>query len=266
MRGREPLWFGACGVGILRPPIRPAWRVGALRIAALSAWPASRCRMESFRRLTFRVDRFDAARRTWAAALLALLAASSGCTQRRMTIVSNPPGATAYIDGVEIGKTPVSHDFIYYGTREIRLVRDGYKTLTVLQPMSTPWYQVPPLDFFSDNLAFGEIRDERVYRYDLEAAVQEPFDAIVGRGEALRRGSVVPATATVPQELPAITYPPPIAAPPSQANSAAVAPSTSFPAPPFVDLGGGLPPVPGDELIPPGRAPGKPRRSWPTPN
>jgi hypothetical protein len=190
-----------------------------------------------------------------------LLLASTGCMQRRMTIVSNPPGATAYVDGVEIGKTPVSHDFTYYGTREIRLVRDGYKTLTLLQPMSTPWYQMPPLDFFSDNLAFGEVRDERLYRYDLEPAVQEPFESIVERGEQLRRGSVVPATATAPVGVPAITYPPPI----GSNSTTTPPPATSFPAPPFVDLDGSSA-TPGNELIPPGQMPGKPRRSWPTPN
>jgi hypothetical protein len=193
--------------------------------------------------------------------LMAVLA-STGCMQRRMTIVSNPPGATAYVDGVEIGKTPVSHDFTYYGTREIRLVRDGYKSLTLLQPMSTPWYQMPPLDFFSDNLAFGEVRDERLYRYDLEPAVQEPFDTIVERGEQLRRGSVVPATATAAVGVPAITYPPPIG---SDSTTTIAPPGTSFPAPPFVDLNGGST-VPGSDVIPPGQAPGKPRRSWPTPN
>jgi hypothetical protein len=116
------------------------------------------------------------------AVLACALAAAGGCMQRRMTIVSNPPGATAYVDGVEIGKTPVSHDFLYYGTREIRLVHDGYETLTLMQPMSTPWYQIPPLDFISDNLAFGEIRDERVYRYDLQPAADTPFATIVSRG------------------------------------------------------------------------------------
>jgi hypothetical protein len=189
--------------------------------------------------------------------LLLSTAATTGCMQRRMTIVSNPPGATAYVDGVEIGKTPVSHDFLYYGTREIRLVNEGYKTLTVLQPMSTPWYQVPPLDFLSDNLAFGEIRDERVYRYDLEPAVQEPFDNIIARGEQLRRGGSAPVAATF--DTPAVTYPPPIGS-----TTPGAAPPAGFPAPAFA------PPLPGEPsanpLIPPGQAPGKPRRSWPTPN
>jgi hypothetical protein len=184
-----------------------------------------------------------------------LVLLTTGCMQRRMTIVSNPPGATCYVDGVEIGKTPVSHDFTYYGTREIRLVRDGYQTLTLLQPMSTPWYQVPPLDFFSDNLALGEIRDERLYRYDMQPAVQEPFDNIVQRGEQLRRGSVVPATAQI--GTPVITYPPPI-------GSATTAPQTGFPA--LLPELNGPAPLDAGELIPPGQAPGKPRRSWPTPN
>ena len=43
--------------------------------------------------------------------------------------------------------------FIYYGTREIRLVKPGYETLTVNQPIPAPWYQIPPIDFASENLA-----------------------------------------------------------------------------------------------------------------
>lgn len=194
------------------------------------------------------------ARRASAAACAALVLLAAGCMQRRMTIVSNPPGATCFVDGVQIGKTPVSHDFTYYGTREIRLVRDGYETLTVLQPMSTPWYQVPPLDFFSDNLALGEVRDERVYRYDMQPAVQEPFDNIIERGEQLRRGSVVPATAAI--GTPAITYPPPISSPSE--------PRWGFPTlPPGLTMPA---PVDANTVIPPGQAPGRPRRSWPTPD
>ena len=94
-------------------------------------------------------------------ALLAALTAT-GCVQRRMTIRSSPPGALAYVDDYQIGTTPVSTDFIYYGTRKIRLVKDGYETLTVRQPFPLPWYQVFPLDFVTENIWPGEIRDERV--------------------------------------------------------------------------------------------------------
>src|SRR5262245_60100676 len=97
----------------------------------------------------------------------AMLANLVGCVQRRFTIRSNPPGAQVYVDDYEIGTTPASHDFTYYGTRKIRLVKDGYETLTVYQPMPTPWYQWPGLDFFSDNLWPHEIRDERSFNYQM---------------------------------------------------------------------------------------------------
>ena len=83
--------------------------------------------------------------------LLLAVAGSSGCMYRRLTIRSDPPGALVMIDGREVGFTPYSTDFIYYGTREITLIKDGYETLTVMQPVPPPWYQIPPLDFVSDN-------------------------------------------------------------------------------------------------------------------
>ena len=121
--------------------------------------------------------------------MLLTLCALLGCVQRRFTVRSNPPGALVYIDDYEIGTTPVSTDFTYYGTRKIRLVKDGFETLTVLQPVPAPWYQTPGIDFFADNLVPGEIRDERVLDYQLQPQVIVPTEQLMGRAEELRRGS-----------------------------------------------------------------------------
>lgn len=125
---------------------------------------------------------------SWTVVALAALAAG-GCVQRRFLIRSNPPGAVVYVDKYEIGRTPVSHDFTYYGTREIRLVKDGYQTLTVQQPIPAPWYQVPPLDFVAENLIPGEIRDVRVLDYQLQPDVVVPKAQLMERAEGLRRGT-----------------------------------------------------------------------------
>ena len=134
----------------------------------------------------------------------ALLPASfTGCVQRRFTIRSNPPGALVYIDDYEIGTTPCSTDFVYYGTRKVRLVKDGYETLTVYQPVPTPWWQIPPIDFVTDNLVPGEIRDVRVLDYQLTPQVVVPTEQLLSRAEGLRRGGQ-PAGAMQPVEtLPA---------------------------------------------------------------
>lgn len=125
---------------------------------------------------------------------------SVGCVQRRFTIRSNPPGALVYVDDYEIGTTPCSTDFTYYGTRKIRLVKDGYETLTVLQPVPAPWYQFPGIDFVSENLVPGEIRDERILDYQMQPQVIVPTAQLMGRAEELRRNvsTAVPATGLPP--------------------------------------------------------------------
>jgi hypothetical protein len=95
------------------------------------------------------------------------------------------------VDNHEIGVTPVSHDFIYYGTRNVRLVKDGYETLTVLQPIPAPWYQYFGFDFITENLIPGEIRDERVLDYQLQPQMIVPTEQLLGRAENLRQGAQV---------------------------------------------------------------------------
>ncbi|MCA9217221.1 MAG: PEGA domain-containing protein [Planctomycetales bacterium] len=114
-----------------------------------------------------------------------------GCVRRRMTVRSNPPGALVYIDDQEIGKTPVSTSFTYYGTRKIRLARDGFETETVMQKVKPPWYQIPPLDFISENLYPGELRDERILDFDLSPQQVSTREELLGRANDLRSASRV---------------------------------------------------------------------------
>ncbi len=121
---------------------------------------------------------------------------------------SNPPGAMVYVDNQPVGTTPCATDFIYYGTREIRLIKPGYETLTVNQPIPAPWYEIPPLDFVSENLAPQKIQDYRTVSFNLVPQVIVPTEQLLGRAEQLRQntqqGAVLPAAAT---SVPGITTP-----------------------------------------------------------
>ena len=129
----------------------------------------------------------------------AALVPSWGCVQRRMTIRSSPPGALVYVDDYQIGTTPVSTDFIYYGTRKIRLVKDGYETLTVRQPFPIPWYEIFPLDFVTENLWPWEIRDERVVDLAMSNTASIPPESVVARAEQARLSAgSLPAPPPVP--------------------------------------------------------------------
>ena len=119
---------------------------------------------------------------------LLLCVCATGCVHRRMTVRTNPPGALLYVDDTPIGITPVSTDFTYYGTRKIRLVKDGFETLTVMQPIPAPWYQYPPIDFVAENFVPGEIRDQRMLDFQLKPQMVVPTEQLLSRAETLRRG------------------------------------------------------------------------------
>ena len=76
------------------------------------------------------------------AILLVLFAigAFSGCVESRYTIRTDPLGATVIVNGEEIGPSPASKSFNYYGDRKVTLILDGYQTKTLIQPVNAPWW------------------------------------------------------------------------------------------------------------------------------
>jgi hypothetical protein len=194
-------------------------------------------------------------------ALAALVTNLTGCVERRMTIRSNPPGALVYIDDYEIGTTPVSTDYIYYGTRKFRLVKEGYETLTVYQPMPSPWYEWLGIDFFSENVWPGKIRDERSYDFQMTPLVAVPAEQVLGRAEQLRAASrVMPAAAPPVQQPPVVVAPAQSTAPPPGifATPPVGLPAGSFvspagPAPTYAPPGGAFPPPAAPYTLPPGQ-------------
>lgn len=128
--------------------------------------------------------------------LAGTLLSQSGCVRKRMTIVSNPPGAQVFVDNHEIGTTPVSTSYIYYGTRSIRLQKDGYESVTVERNFDPPWYEYPPLDLFSESFLPTELRDERVLEFELIPRQNTASEVVRDRAEELRgqarSGNVVP--------------------------------------------------------------------------
>ena len=120
---------------------------------------------------------------------LILLVACSGCVHRTMTIRTNPPGAFVFIDDTPIGVTPCTTPFTYYGTRKIRIVKDGFETLTTYQKIATPWYEWPGVDFVTENFWPGDIRDDRTLQFQLEPQQIVPPMAVIARGDNMRQAT-----------------------------------------------------------------------------
>jgi hypothetical protein len=128
----------------------------------------------------------------WGVLILAVcFLGQTGCTHRRATIQSNPPGALVLIDGQEKGYTPYSMDFTYYGTREIQLVKPGFETLTVMQKFQKPWYQYFPIEFFSDNLWPCRVTNRNSFCYEMQPQVIATDRDLLGRANGLRTESQI---------------------------------------------------------------------------
>ncbi len=135
--------------------------------------------------------------------LFCALLASGGCVRRRMTVRSQPSGALVYVDDQKIGVTPVSTPFTYYGTRKIQLFKDGFEPQMVKQRFLPPWYELPVLEFISENLWPGEIRDERMVEIQLAPLQNVPNEQLFQRADALRGDAQAGNLTAMPNVVPA---------------------------------------------------------------
>lgn len=118
--------------------------------------------------------------------LVLVLLLNAGCLRRRMTVRTNPPGAQVYVDRQLVGPSPASTSFTYYGTRHIEVVADGYRTEKVLRNLNPPWYQLPPLDFITETIWPGEIRDERIIDITMTPEQSLASEELTARANTLR--------------------------------------------------------------------------------
>jgi hypothetical protein len=124
----------------------------------------------------------------WGLTLLGLAAAlgQAGCVKRRYTIRSDPPGALVVVNNEEIGRTPVSRSFTFYGDREIILMLDGYQTQRVIQPIKAPWYDNMLTEVVTENFLPITLRDEREFTYKMVPSEPPKINDLMARGQDLR--------------------------------------------------------------------------------
>ncbi|MHC4605805.1 MAG: PEGA domain-containing protein [Planctomycetota bacterium] len=121
--------------------------------------------------------------------VLLVLPLTAGCVHRVLRIESVPTGAEITIDGVSAGTTPADVPFVWYGTREISLEKRGYQSVTVMESVLPPWWQIFPLDFVTDVLLPVPLWDVHELRYTLEPFGEGPedYEETLRRAEEFKR-------------------------------------------------------------------------------
>lgn len=122
---------------------------------------------------------------------IALLGAAAccGCVEREMTITSEPAGALVFVSDREVGRTPVTVPFTWYGDYDVILRRDGYKTLKTHAEINAPWYEVPPLDLLS-HIAPWTYHDRRFLSYPLAKLKLPTDEELIRRADAMKKDTL----------------------------------------------------------------------------
>ena len=123
--------------------------------------------------------------------VLLALPLSSCRSERHLVFVSDPPGAQVRLDGKLVGRTPLDIRFESYGTRQVSIIRQGYRGISEKMEIEPPWFSHFPLDYFSEILlpfGWNDIHRLEVVLEPQTGEVSQPdFDAVLERAEGLRR-------------------------------------------------------------------------------
>ena len=117
--------------------------------------------------------------------LLGLLAA--GCVERKLTIITRPEGALVVLNDEEIGESPVTVPFQWYGDYRVRVSKDGYQTLVTNQKLKGPWYDYFPFDFFAQIVNPDRIVDEYEWTFELTPKRYPSRDELIEQSQELKK-------------------------------------------------------------------------------
>jgi len=120
-----------------------------------------------------------------------LAVALAGCVEREFVITSEPPGALVYISDVEVGRTPVTHPFTWYGDYDIMLRHEGRQTLKTHAEITPPIYEIPPLDLLSE-IAPWTYHDRRYLHYQLDELAQPSDEELIRRAKVMEQENLQP--------------------------------------------------------------------------
>jgi len=94
-----------------------------------------------------------------------------GCVERRLSITSEPPGASVWVNGSSVGLTPLETTFVFHGIYDIRIEKPGYEPLLTSAEARAPWWEYPPLDLAAEAVPFT-LENTQDWHFVLEPSLE----------------------------------------------------------------------------------------------
>src|SRR5512137_825 len=91
----------------------------------------------------------------------------AGCVERKLTINTEPQGAMVVLNDQEIGTSPVTVSFNWYGDYCVRLSKNGYEAMDTHRKLKAPLHDHFPFDFIAEIVCPGQIVDNYEWTFAL---------------------------------------------------------------------------------------------------
>ena len=118
---------------------------------------------------------------------LLVLTALAGCVERELTINTAPQGAVVALNDEEIGVSPVTVNFKWYGDYCVRISKEGYETLDTHRELKGPWYDYFPFDFFAQIVNPNRIVDSYEWMFELSPRRQISPEELIQNARELKK-------------------------------------------------------------------------------
>lgn len=118
--------------------------------------------------------------------LIAAACLACGCVEREITFTSEPQGALVVVSDREIGRTPVTMPFTWYGDYDIIYRLEGHRTIKTHAKINAPWYEYPPIDLLS-HIAPWTYHDRRYLHYRMTKLTSPTDKELIKRAEILEK-------------------------------------------------------------------------------
>jgi len=110
-----------------------------------------------------------------------------GCVERRLTINTVPPGALVVLNDAEIGSSPVTVPFEWYGDYDVRITKEGFETLKTHRELKAPLHDAFPFDFFTQLLNPNRVVDTYEWTFELSPKKEISREELIQNAEELKK-------------------------------------------------------------------------------
>ena len=114
------------------------------------------------------------------------LFALAGCVERELTINTKPQRALVALNDEDIGESPVTVNFNWYGDYRVRISKKGYETLNTHRDLKGPWYDHFPFDFFAQIVNPNRVVDSYEWTFELSPRRQIGRDELIQNANELK--------------------------------------------------------------------------------